>query len=106
MTKLIAVKIIHTSIWIFFNVVIMYLSYAVIVNKVDVLVWLSIAIMILEGFVLLSFRGTCPLTLMARKYTTSTKANFDIYLPEWLARYNKLIYTSLFVMIVGVLIYR
>ena len=34
---------------------------------------------------------------MARKYSDSTKANFDIYLPEWLAKYNKEIYTTIVV---------
>jgi hypothetical protein len=38
----------------------------------------------------------CPLTVIARKYSDSTKANFDIFLPNWLAKYNKLIYTSIF----------
>src|SRR5215210_1045449 len=106
MTKLISVKIIHTLIWICFNVVIFYLSYAVILNKLGKLVWLCVGIIILEGIVLLSFKGICPLTVIARKYSASTKANFDIYLPIWLARYNKVIYTTIFVAIIFILIYR
>ncbi|MCB0632840.1 MAG: hypothetical protein KDD15_24045, partial [Lewinella sp.] len=50
-----------------------------------------------EGVVLLIFRMFCPLTLIARKYSDSTKDNFDIYLPNWLARHNKLIFTSIFI---------
>ena len=106
MTKLISVKVIHTLIWICFNLVIFYLSYAVILNKIGKLVWLCIGIIILEGIVLLSFKGICPLTVIARKYSASTKANFDIYLPVWLAKYNKVIYTTIFVAIVCLLIYR
>jgi len=48
----------------------------------------------------------CPLTVLARKYSDSTKDNFDIFLPNWLARYNKLIYTSFFVVILLILLYR
>ena len=35
MTKLILIKSIHTTIWLFMNVVIFYLLYAVIINKID-----------------------------------------------------------------------
>lgn len=33
--KLLLIKSVHTLIWIFFNVVIFYLLYAVIINKID-----------------------------------------------------------------------
>lgn len=33
--RLILIKLIHTLIWIFFNIVIFYLLYAVIINKLD-----------------------------------------------------------------------
>lgn len=39
---------------------------------------------------------TCPLTPVAARYTESREANFDIYLPEWLARYNKQIFGPLY----------
>ena len=40
--KLTIIKIIHTLIWIFFNVVIFYLLYAVIINKIDKWVWMGV----------------------------------------------------------------
>lgn len=43
---------------------------------------------------------------MARKYSHSSKANFDIYLPNWLAKYTKLIYTSILVVIIIITIYQ
>jgi hypothetical protein len=98
-SKLILLKIIHTLIWIFFNVVLFYMAYAVIVNKIDKYVWIGIGLILLEGLVLLIFGKMCPLTVLARRYSYSTKDNFDIYLPNWLAKYNKLIYTTLFVII-------
>lgn len=104
--KLLLVKIIHTIIWLFFNVVIFYLLYAVIINKIDIWVWICVGLVLLEGLVLLIFNMFCPLTVIARKYSDSTKHNFDIFLPNWLAKYNKLIYASIFISSLAILLYR
>jgi len=105
-TKLILLKTLHTIIWLFFNVVLGYMAYAVITNRIDRYVWIGIGLVVLEGVVLLIFNKMCPLTLVARQYSDSTKDNFDIYLPNWLAKYNKLIYTTIFILIVFGVIYR
>lgn len=104
--KLFLVKLLHTAIWIFFNIVIFYLVYAVIINKIDIWVWICLALIVLEGLTLLLFKSICPVTLIARKYSDSNKDNFDIYLPNWLAKHNKLIYTTIVVIAVLGLIYR
>ena len=104
--KLIIIKIIHTLVWLFFNVVLFYMAYAVIINKIDKFIWIGIGLIVLEGIVLLIFNKVCPLTIIARKYSDSTKDNFDIYLPNWLAKWNKLIYTALFILIICGLFYR
>jgi hypothetical protein len=104
--KLLIIKIIHTLIWLFFNVVIFYLLYAAIVNKIDIWVWICIGLVVLEGLVLLAFKMFCPLTVIARKYSDSTKDNFDIFLPNWLAKYNKIIYTSIFCLALLILLLR
>jgi len=105
-TKLIIIKSIHTLIWFFFNVVIFYMLYAVVTNRIDQWLWIGYGFFILEGIILLIFKFFCPLTLLARRYSDSGKANFDIYLPEWLAKNNKLIYTSLLFVIFLITIYR
>lgn len=105
-TKLIIIKSIHTLIWFFFNVVIFYMLYAVVTNRIDQWLWIGYGFFILEGIILLVFKFFCPLTLLARRYSDSGKANFDIYLPEWLAKNNKLIYTSLLFVIFLITIYR
>lgn len=104
--KLIVIKSIHTIIWLFFNVVIFYLLYAVIINKIDIWIWICVGLVLLEGLVLLLFKMFCPLTVIARKYSNSSKDNFDIFLPNWLAKYNKLIYTSIYGISIAILIYR
>lgn len=40
--------------------------------------------------------GRCPLTDLAGRYTEERVDNFDIYLPLWLARRNKMIFGTLF----------
>ena len=104
--ELLVIKSIHTLIWLFYNVVIFYLLYAVVANKIDKWVWICVGLVVVEGLVLLLFKWYCPLTVIARKYSASTKDNFDIFLPNWLARYNKLIYTSIFGISICILIYR
>lgn len=105
-SKLTLIKLIHTIIWLFFNVVIFYLLYAAITNKIDIWVWICIGLVLLEGLVLLVFNAMCPVTVVARKYSDSQKDNFDIFLPEWLARHNKLIYTTIFIVAVIILIFQ
>ena len=104
--KLIFIKTIHTIIWIFFNLVLFYMAYEVIFNKIDNFIWIGIGFIILEFIVLLFFKMMCPLTIIARKYSKSNKENFDIYLPNWLAKYNKQIYTTFFIIIIFGWVYR
>ncbi len=105
-SKLIAIKTLHTAIWVFYNIVIFYLLYAVINNKIDKWIWIGIGLIALEGLILLAFKKICPVTLIARQYSDSTKDNFDIYLPNWLAKYNKLIYSIIVVIILVILVFR
>jgi hypothetical protein len=104
--KIKLIKLLHTIIWLFFNVVIFYLLYAAIVNKIDKWIWICLGLVFLEGVVLLVFKNICPVTLVARKYSQSQKDNFDIYLPNWLAKYNKQIYTVIVLIAVIILLYQ
>ena len=55
------------------------------------------AIILVECALLAAHGGRCPLTNLAARFTEDRTPNFDIYLPSWLARYNKWIFGSLFV---------
>ena len=105
-SRLILVKSLHTVIWLFFNVVIFYILYAAIVNKIDKWVWICIALVIGEGIVLAANKTKCPLTTVAEQYTNAREPNFDIYLPLWLAQHNKTIYTTIFAVAVAMVVYR
>lgn len=100
------IKVIHTLIWLFFVLVIFYILYCGVVNEITPYTWIGIGLILGEGLVLAVFKMFCPLTIWARKYSDSQKDNFDIYLPNWLARYNKEIFTSLFLIGVAIVLYR
>ena len=100
--KLFAIKLVHTLIWLFFVIVIFYILYSGITDRITSLTWIAIGLVIVEGIVLLLCNMFCPLTIVARRYSNSKKDNFDIFLPNWLARHNKLIFTTIY--LIGVLI--
>jgi hypothetical protein len=52
----------------------------------------------LEVLILVFNSWRCPLTGVAARYTPDRRDNFDIYLPEWLARHNKGVFGTLFVL--------
>jgi len=94
--KLIWIKIIHTIIWIICVAAISYIIVAAILDAINVWVWICIGLIILEGVVLLIYRWRCPLTILAEKYTDDRNIGFDIFLPAWLAKHNKTIFSILF----------
>jgi hypothetical protein len=54
------------------------------------------AIVAVEVVVLALNHGRCPLTAVAARYTDDRRANFDVHLPEWLAKHNKLVFGTLY----------
>jgi len=54
------------------------------------LVAVEVGVLLLNGW-------RCPLTSVAARYTDERSENFDIYLPLWLAKYNKSIFGTLYV---------
>lgn len=91
-----AIKLLHTAIWAFLAASILALPLAGVLRRFRLSVILG-AIVLLECGVLGVNGGRCPLTDVAARYTLDRGSNFDIYLPDWLARYNKIIFGSLFV---------
>lgn len=94
--QLVTIKLIHTIIWLILSSAIFYIFYTGLFNRVTIYTWIAIGLIVLEGIILMFFKWTCPLTVVARRYSDSTKNNFDIFLPEWLAKHNKTIFTTIF----------
>ncbi len=95
MQKLTAIKLLHTLVWFIIGPAILYVLYSGIVNQLNVLTWVGLVLSVGEAVVILVNRWTCPLTPLAARYTTNREPNFDIYLPRWLAKYNKHIFTPI-----------
>jgi len=95
-SKLMIIKIFHTVIWIICVAAIVYLIVAGIINIINVWVWICIGLIVLEGIVLMIFKWRCPLTILAEKYSDNQNVGFDIFLPAWLAKHNKTIFSILF----------
>jgi uncharacterized membrane protein len=91
-----AIKIVHTLAWALFAGCIVALPVAAYFRAFP-LAALLIAIVLVEVVILVANRLRCPLTAVAARYTSDRRANFDIYLPLWVARYNKEIFGTLFV---------
>lgn len=99
-TKLRLIKILHTLIWIGYNCLIFYMLYLVVTDQLTLMLWIGYILVAIEAGVLWYFKFTCPLTIIARRYSNSERANFDIFLPEWLARHTKVIYTTIMGLII------
>ena len=89
------IRALHTLAWAFF---------VACIGAIPLLAWSArfraalvvIGIVAVEVVVILVNGWRCPLTPVAARYTDDRRPNFDIYLPEWLARYNKEIFGSLY----------
>ena len=91
-----AIKFIHTVVWAFFAGCIVAIPIFAWQRRFTITSTL-IGIVFIEIAILLLNRWHCPLTPIAAHYTQDRQANFDIYLPIWLARHNKTIFGGIFV---------
>lgn len=96
MDSLRKIKLVHTVIWAFFVACILAIPLLTVLSQFR-LAFIFAAIVAVEVAVLLLNRMSCPLTGVAARYTDDRRANFDIYLPEWVARHNKTIFGTLYV---------
>jgi hypothetical protein len=94
--RLAAIRFLHTVVWAFFVACILLIPVAAQAGRFG-LAALLIGFVLLEVLVLAVNHWRCPLTGIAARHTDDRQANFDIFLPLWLARHNKTIFGSLFV---------
>lgn len=91
-----AIKAAHSLVWAFFVACIVAIPLAAWRGEHRAAAWFA-AIVAVEVVVLALNRWRCPLTSVASRYTEDRRENFDIYLPVWLARHNKLVFGVLYV---------
>lgn len=94
--RLRAVRLLHTLAWAFFAACVVAIPVAAWAGRIAIAARL-IGIVFVEVLILAANAWSCPLTAVAARYTDDRRANFDIYLPEWLARHNKSIFGALYV---------
>jgi hypothetical protein len=100
-----AIRLGHTVIWAFFVACILAIplftasSHFRLAALFTVIVACEVGVLVLNGM-------RCPLTGVAARYTDDRRANFDIYLPEWLARNNKQIFGTAYAFAVLFLLVR
>ena len=104
--QLIMIKATHTIIWCIMCIAIFYTIYAGIMNKIDIYLWISVGLIIGEITALALNNWVCPLTSMAKKYLEEWDLGDDIYLPRWIARYNREIFTPPLVLGLVIVIFR
>jgi len=90
-----AIKLVHSLVWALFAGCIVAIPICVAVGRIDAAA-LLVAVVFLEVVVLAVNGGRCPLTDVAARFTDDRSDNFDIYLPLWIARHNKLIFGALY----------
>lgn len=93
---LVAIKLLHTAIWAVLPGFILALPITALLHRLDLAIILTVIILV-ECAVLALNKGRCPLTGVAARFTDDRDDNFDIYLPNWVARHNKAIFGTLFV---------
>lgn len=89
------IKAIHTVIWVIMAAANFAAFYFAFIGRFDAWFWIPTLLIIGESIVIMANGWVCPITPIAERYTEDRRANFDIYLPEWLARYNVRIFTVL-----------
>jgi len=94
-SPLLWIRIAHTVVWIFFVMCILALPIAAYLRRFRAAALLT-AVILADCLLLALNRFRCPLTDVAARYTTDRAANFDIFLPLWLAAHNKSVFGTLF----------
>lgn len=95
------VKLLHTAAWLFLSSCIVFMPVAALQHRFRWAIALG-SVVVLEGVVLIVNGWRCPLTDIAARYTEDRADNFDIYLPVWMARHNKTVCTTIYVL--GILV--
>ena len=103
---LMLIKIIHTAIWFVFASAIIYVLYAGIFDKINMFVWVCVGLVFAEAVILIIFKWKCPFTVLGYKYTDNPKIGFDIFLPAWLAKNNKAIFSVIFAVGLSLVLWR
>lgn len=92
------IKLVHTVVWFIMACASLYILYAGIMGLSGSWLMICVILLVIESVVLASNNWICPMTPLAARYTNDRSANFDIYLPLLVAKYNKFIFGTIFIL--------
>jgi hypothetical protein len=96
----VAVKAIHTAVWVSIESCVAYVLWAGITGRTDKRVGVAAAVVAGESLVFAGNGFRCPLTELATRYGAESGSVTDIYLPRWLAHNLPAIHAPLLVLMV------
>lgn len=79
------IRLIHGIITLFFLTCISYVYYAGITNHVDVIAYVAVGFIVLEGLIVGLNKGICPLGVVHKKFGDE-KTFFELFLPKPIAK--------------------
>ena len=79
------IKVVHTVIFWVLSVCVVYVLFSGVADRVTSWTYVAILLLLVESVVLVAFRWTCPLTLLAERQGAVRGEVADIFLPKWFA---------------------
>lgn len=92
------IKLVHTLVFLFVSVCILYIVYCGVVGKINYYLWSALGLVFLVGLIYAINDFECPLASMVHKLA-GRRDVADIFFPDWFA--NKIMPVSTGVYIVG-----
>ena len=84
-TPIFVIKLVHTVIFWALSACVLYALYSGLADRITAWTWIAVGLLLLESVVLVAFKWTCPLTVLAERYGAARGSVADIFLPRWLA---------------------
>ncbi len=79
------IKVVHTVIFWVLSFCVVYVLFSGVADRVTPWTYVAILLLLVESIVLVAFRWTCPLTLLAERQGAIRGEVADIFLPKWFA---------------------
>lgn len=79
------IKLVHTIIFWVLSVCVLFALYSGVAGRVTTWTWVAVGLLLVESVVLVAFRWTCPLTILAERQGADEGSVADLFLPKWFA---------------------
>lgn len=79
------IKVVHTAIFFLLSGCVLFIAHSAVVDRISVLTWVAMGLVLLESVVLALSGWQCPLTLLAERMGAKEPGVADLFLPQWLA---------------------